>query len=293
MSEHAKKYGLLVGVDGSAESDSAVRWAAQEAALRGMPVTLMHVVTPILVSWPHGPAQANITEWQEDNARRAIAHAEKVVHTSIGDAELPEVHTEVRYAGSVGSLVDATEDSWMVVVGNSGLGAVGRAVLGSVSGGLVHHAHCPVTVVHGADAQPPKPNSPILVGIDGSPASEAATALAFDEASRRGVDLVALHAWSDVGVLPALGMDWHQYEDLGHEALAERLAGWHERYPDVRVRRRIVCDQPARWLIDESHKAQMVIVGSRGRGGFTAMMLGSVSSAVARDAKVPVIVVRA
>ncbi|MGB3351948.1 MAG: universal stress protein [Mycobacterium sp.] len=292
MSEHTKKYGILVGVDGSAESDSAVRWATQEAALRGIPVTLMHVVTPILVSWPLGPAQANITEWQEDNARRVIANAEKVVHTSTGDAELPEVHTEVRYAGSVGSLVDATEDSWMVVVGNSGLGAVGRAVLGSVSGGLVHHAHCPVTVVHDTDAQPAQRTSPILLGIDGSPASEAATALAFDEASRRGVDLVALHAWSDVSVLTALGMDWHRYEDLSHEALAERLAGWQERYPDVEVHPRIVCDQPARWLMDESNKAQMVVVGSRGRGGFASMMLGSVSSAVARGAKAPVIVVR-
>ena len=72
---------------------------------------------------------------------------------------------------------------------------------------------------------------PSLVGIDGSPASEAATALAFDEASRRGVDLVALHAWSDVGVLPVLGMDWKEYEDQGHEVLGERLAGWHGTVP--------------------------------------------------------------
>jgi nucleotide-binding universal stress UspA family protein len=132
----------------------------------------------------------------------------------------------------------------------------------------------------------------VLVGIDGSPASEAATALAFDEASRRGVDLVALHAWSDVGVLPVLGMDWHEYEDRGHEVLGERLAGWQEQYPDVRVRRRIVCDQPAHRLVDESAHAQLVILGSRGRGGFAGMLLGSVSTAVAESAPCPVIVVR-
>ena len=147
-------------------------------------------------------------------------------------------------------------------------------------------------IVHADEAQAADHKSPVLLGIDGSPASEAATALAFDEASRRGVDLVALHAWSDVGVFPILGMDWHKYEDEGHEVLAERLAGWQEQYPDVHVRRRIVCDQPARWLIDESQQAQLVVVGSHGRGGFTGMRLGSVSSAVAQAAKSTVIVVR-
>ena len=112
----------------------------------------------------------------------------------------------------------------------------------------MHHAHCPVAVIHAEEAQAPDHTSPVLLGIDGSPASEAATALAFDEASRRGVDLVALHAWSDIGVYPVVGMYWQQYEDEGHEVLAERLAGWQEQYPDVQVQRRIVCDQPARWL---------------------------------------------
>ena len=180
----------------------------------------------------------------------------------------------------------------MVVVGSRGMGAVGRAILSSVSSGLLHHAHCPVAVVHADEAQAPDHTSPVLLGIDGSPASEEATALAFDEASRRGVDLSALHAWSDVGVFPVLGMDWRQYEDEGHEVLGERLAGWQEQYPDVQLRRRIVCDRPARWLIDESQQAQLVIVGSHGRGGFTGMLLGSVSSAVAQAAKSPVIVVR-
>jgi nucleotide-binding universal stress UspA family protein len=180
----------------------------------------------------------------------------------------------------------------MVVVGSRGMGALGRGVLGSVSSGLVHYGHCPVAVVHADEAQAPDLTSPVLLGIDGSPASEAATALAFDEASRRGVDLVALHAWSDVGVYPVVGMYWQQYEDEGHEVLAERLAGWREQYPDVHVRRRIVCDRPARSLLDESEQAQLVVVGSHGRGGFKGMLLGSVSTAVAEGAKAPVIVVR-
>jgi len=146
--------------------------------------------------------------------------------------------------------------------------------------------------VHAVEAETLDRTSPVLLGIDGSPASQAATALAFDEASRRQVDLVALHAWSDVGVFPMLGMDWHEYEDEGQEVLGERLAGWQEQYPDVHVRRRIVCDTPARWLIDESQRAQLVVVGSHGRGGFPGMLLGSVSSALAQSAISPVIVVR-
>jgi nucleotide-binding universal stress UspA family protein len=87
-------------------------------------------------------------------------------------------------------------------------------------------------------------------------------------------------------------MDWREYEEQGQEILGERLAGWQEQYPDVAVQRRLECDQPAHWLIEESRHAQLVVVGSHGRGGFTGMLLGSVSSAVAQSAAVPVIVVR-
>ena len=294
MPESMTNYGILVAVDGSAESDAAVRWASYEAAMRDERVTLMHVVPPVLVSWPVGPLQANITEWQEDNARHVIEQAQKTFHASLdkSESEPPAVHIEVRYAGVVTTLVNASDKAQMLVVGSRGMGALGRLVLGSVSSGLIHHAHCPVAVVHADEAQVSNHTAPVLLGIDGSPASEAATALAFDEASRRGVDLVALHAWSDIGIFSILGMDWQQYENEGHEVLAERLAGWQERYPDVSVGRRVVCDQPARWLVDESRQAQLVVVGSHGRGGFAGMGLGSVSTAVAEAATAPVIVVR-
>src|ERR1700758_3902838 len=117
---------------------------------------------------------------------------------------------------------------------------------------------------------------PVLLAIDRSPASERATALAFDEASRRGVNLVTLHAWSDVAVFPILGMDWREDESRGHGILGERLVGRQEQYPDMHVQRCLVCDQPARWLIRESADAQLVVVGNRGRSGFASMLLGSV-----------------
>lgn len=292
MSKPTSKHGILVAVDGSPESDAAVRWAAYEAEMRDVPVTLMHVVMPVVVSWPVGSFETEFSQWQEDNAQLVIGQAQKMLESSLGESKRSAVRTEVVHDYVVPGIVAASSEAQMIVVGSRGMGPVGRAVLGSVSSGVVHHAHCPVAVVHADEAKAPDRTSPVLLGIDGSPSSEAATALAFDEASRRKVDLVALHAWSDVGVFPTLGMDWHQYQDEGHEVLGERLAGWQEQYPDVHVRQRIVCDKPARWLIDESQQAQPVVVGSHGRGGFPGMLLGSVSSAVVQSANSPVIVVR-
>ncbi len=98
----------------------------------------------------------------------------------------------------VPALVALSADADMVVVGCRGLGGVGRLLLGSVSSGLVHGAHCPVAVIRDEDPLMPDPaHAPVVVGIDGSPASELATEIAFEEATRRGVELVAVHVWSD------------------------------------------------------------------------------------------------
>ncbi|OBI89125.1 universal stress protein [Mycobacterium asiaticum] len=290
MSGEATKYGILVGIDGSAESDRAVAWAAREAALRHVPLNLLHAVTPVVVGWPAGRLYEDMPDWQKDNAERVIAQARETA-AKAGSSET-QVHAETVYANAVPTLIEASAEAQMVVVGSQGLGALGRMLLGSVSSSLAQHANCPVAVIHSDDGAGPDPAAPVLVGIDGSPVSEAATAFAFDEASRRGVDLVALHAWSDVGVFPVLGMDWHDRESEGQEVLAERLAGWQERYPDVHVQRSLVCDTPAKWLLDAAERAQLVVVGSRGRGGFDAMLLGSVSSVVVHSAKIPVVVVR-
>jgi nucleotide-binding universal stress UspA family protein len=249
------------------------------------------VIVPIVVSWPVRYLESAYRQWQDDNAREVIEKAEKTLAAAIGDATPPTVRTEIRNDGIVTALAAMSRKATMVVAGSRGMGRVSGAVLGSVSRGLLHHARCPVTIVK-SDPKPSDADAPVLLGIDGSPASEAATAFAFEEASLRGVDLIALHAWSDVGVFPIVGMDWHEYEDEGHAILGERLAGWREQYPDVNVQRRIVCDRPAQWLIDESKNAALVVVGSRGRGGMASMLLGSVSNAVAESAPVPVTVVR-
>jgi nucleotide-binding universal stress UspA family protein len=284
----SSKYGILAAVDGSSESDAALRWAIAEAASRDTPITLMHVIAPVVVTWPVRNLQGSYNRWQEDNAAHVVELAKKAVQAAGPNLS---VQTKVLHGGVATELVDASRGATMTVVGSRGLGAIGGSVLGSISRALLHYGHGPVAVVR-ADGGEVDRSAPVLLGIDGSPASEAATALAFDEASRRGVGLVALHAWSDVGVFPALGEDWRHYGQEGHEVIGERLAGWQEQYPDVPVTRRIVCDRPAHWLLDGAAEAQLVVLGSRGRGGFSRMLLGSVSTAVAEGSMTPVIVVR-
>ncbi|WNG83079.1 universal stress protein [Mycobacterium sp. ITM-2016-00316] len=293
MSQSSTRFGILVGIDGSPESLAAVRWAARAAALRRRPVTLMHVVSPIIVSWSIEAVLSDYQGWQEDNADNVIKLAKETLCAAVDGSPAPEVLVERRHDGVMTELTEASGSADLIVIGSRGLGPVGGAVLGSVSRGLLHHARCPLVVTKDGVVRNTDRDLPVLLGVDGSPSSEAAIGFAFAEASRRGVDLVALHAWSDDALFPFLGMDWHTFEDQGHEILGERLAGWQEQYPDVTVYRRIVCDKPARWLIDESRHAQLVVVGSRGRGGISGMLLGSVSTAVAESASAPVAVVRA
>ena len=282
---------ILVGVDGSPDSEAAIQWATREAIIRDQPIRLLYAIAPVVVTWPVAYLEASYIDAMEASGRDVLDQAQKSVQAAAGDKTPPTIETQIVHAAAPAALVTASQDAYMTVSGNRGLGAIGRALLGSVSSGLLHYGHGPVAIVGGESARGVDDTAPVLVGIDGSPASEEATALAFDEASRRGVGLVALHAWTDVG-FPAIGSDWERYDEGGHRILSERLAGWQERYPEVQVERRIVPDEPARRLVDASEQAQLVVVGSRGRGGFKSLVLGSVASKVAQAAKAPVIVVR-
>jgi nucleotide-binding universal stress UspA family protein len=283
---------IVVGVDGSPAAKVAVDWAARDAAQRGATLILVHVVSSVLGTLSHTPLPTGLGKWQQQRAHEAVDGAMEVVASVERDTGPLQVRSEIYYSSAVPTLVDMSKGADMVVVGSRGHGAIGN-LLGSVSAGVVQHAHCPVAVIHDEDPLMPHPaQAPVLVGIDGSPTSELATAIAFDEASRRRVDLIALHAWTEFGAGDFLGMNWLTMKSSEDAALAERLAGWQENYPDVKVRRLVVCDHPARKLVEHSEEAQLVVVGSHGRGGFAGMLLGSVSAAVVQSVRMPVIVAR-
>lgn len=291
MTTSIERRGLVVGVDGSAPSNAAVRWAARDAALRNVPLILVHMLNAYVPTFPQIPLPGGAAVWQDDDGRRVLEQATKLAHEAVGPDRTIEVASELKTSPPVSTLVEFSERAQLVVVGSNGRGVVGRVLLGSVSSGVLRGAQCPVVIVRD-EAPSPDPHAAVLVGIDGSEASESATELAFDEASRREVDLVAVHAWSDNEVLDLGGYDWTELETQAGQVLGERLAGWRDRYPGVNVRRVVVRDRAARELIDQAQSAQLVVVGSHGRGRIARMLLGSVSNAVVHSVHTPVIVAR-
>lgn len=283
---------IVAAVDGSAPAHHAVAWAAVDAGLRRCP---LQIVTSIAVPGIFGPGPA-LSEAAEQRLRaegeQVLTEAARTARTAAA-GETVAVSTQVVDRPIVPELIDRSSNIRMLVVGNRGLGAYRRELLGSVSSAVIRHAHCPVAVVSSASATDAvSAHKPVLVGVDGTANSVPAIRLAFEEASWRKVGVVALHAWDDTGetVLPSEGGDvTRQQED---ELLAERLAGFGECYPDVSVRRALVRDRPVRSLLAEAEYAQLIVTGSHGHGGFTGMLLGSTSAALLPSVSCPMIVVR-
>jgi nucleotide-binding universal stress UspA family protein len=286
----SKELGVVVAVDGSPSSDAATQWAAHDAELRGVPLTIVHATPPVVGTWPTMAALPDVSSWQQDAGQRILEEAVAVATEAI-NIEL-RISTEMLPTATVPALVELTREAELVVVGNRGRGRLARALLGSVSMGLVHHSRCPVAVIRDEPSTATALTSgPILLGFDGSPASETATALAFEEALRRRAELVVLHAWWGSGAFE-FPVEWDDLRIEVEESLARQMAVWQGRYPDVPMRTIVVRDQPALRLVDYPATPQMIVVGSHGHGGITSTLLGSVSTAVVQAARVPVVVAR-
>ncbi|WP_459545793.1 universal stress protein [Nocardia sp. X0981] len=279
---------ILAAVDGSASGYHAVAWAGAEAALRGC---ALHILTSMSVA---GGFDLDIVpSLPEQHGRREgdqiAGEAARIARTTSGGATA--ITTEVTFELIASALITRSRQMQLLVVGSRGMGAFQRGMLGSVSTAVTHHAHCPVAVIHTTSAlDAVSVGKPVVVGVDGTANSDAAIALAFDEAARRKVDLLAVHTWSDISGLDLPATDWDQ---PARAVLAESLAGHQEQYPDVEVRRVVTLDRPVRALLDQSEYGQLLVVGSRGRGGFSSMMLGSTSTALLHAVDIPMIIDRA
>lgn len=284
---------ILVGIDGSASALHALTWAADEAERRNLPLRLVHAVD--YGSFGYGfnlSASGSFYEHLDADGVGFLARAKD--HVAALHPNL-EVFTATVKAQPVPTLVDLSKNALITVVGSSGLGRFTGMMAGSVSVSLTAKGHGPVVVVRESGTPG---DGPVIVGISGTPSSEEAIAWAFEEASMRGAELVAVNA---AGAVPPSYvyaytawnmMDWDVAEQQQSEILAERLAGWQEKYPDVTVRRVVAMGNPADILLERAQHAQLLVVGSRGRGDVAGFFLGATSHALIHQAVCPVLIAR-
>ncbi|MEV6872090.1 universal stress protein [Amycolatopsis sp. NPDC051128] len=264
---------VIVGVDASEGSLRAVRWAAQEAARRDTSLRLFHAC----VVDPAG------SETLPEHVDRPLRHAAKIARTA---APGLEVEIQVRLGLAVDLLLAESAHARLIVLGSHDLGGLRGALVGSVALRVAAAARCPVVVFRGqAD-----PRGPVVVGVDSSPASEEALHFAADAAAARGVPLVVTHAGHRR--TPSIEPAFADQRAEDRREIEELVTGWTRKHPELEITTRVVDDrEPARALMAVAPDAQLIVVGSRGRGPVAGGLLGSTGNDLLAHATCPVAVV--
>ncbi|MHB8219978.1 MAG: universal stress protein [Acidimicrobiales bacterium] len=271
---------IVVGVDGSDGARSALLWAAAEAMRRGAPLDVVH-------SWLAVGEHAAAQRVAEDGAS-AVSLIYPGVHVTTSVTQQPPAQ----------ALVEASADAELLVVGSRGLGGFRGLMLGSVSAQCVEHARCPVVVARDRPiAEEPRNGmaaggARIVVGVDGSPGSAVALRWSVDEAVRHQATLMVVCAWQPTPLGGYMVPPTEGYQRAADEILSEAVADVHHQEPDVKVEVRGEFGAAVQVLVDAAREAQLLVVGARGHGGFTGLLLGSTSQAAVRHALCPVAVVR-
>ena len=279
---------VVVGIDGSAAGTAALRWAVEEARRRSARLSVVHALNQ-----RHSGAFNRANPEFVAEERRAAEH---VLDAAVARAGAPDVdvHPVLEVGPPAVVLLRRATSADLVVAGSKGRGGFAGLLLGSTSLQVAMHASCPVVVLrdHSTGAGPA--SGRIVVGIDGSPSSEGALRFAFTRARRYGLGLTVVRAWGATAVFVDVpgSAKWEQVEKEEQAALSEALAPWRDRYPEVDVLEKSLLGNAAALLVDESAAAELLVVGSRGRGGFGGLLLGSVSHAALHHARCPVAVVR-
>jgi nucleotide-binding universal stress UspA family protein len=296
---------IVAGIDGSQSALEAARWAAFDAERRGTTLRLVHAVAaPAVGGYPEPSLLApTVTVHMRQRAARLL----QTTADHLG-ADHPGLRIEmVQQDGPpVPVLMDQSRKAFATVVGADGVGRISGVFFGSVSARLAEHGHGCIVIAR-ADPVAPTASDPgdVVVGVDGSPQSQAAIGFAYEEAALRGATMVAIHTWNDKPLRRGLGsypleIDASGIDQAQHRLLETELAGWEQKYPEVPVQLRILRGRPAPNLLRYAHqitrtngerRTQLIVVGSRGRGGFAGLLLGSTSQAVMIHADCSVAVV--
>ena len=285
---------VVVGVDASLSSADAVSWAAGVCERRHATLRLVHAypysAVPIQRPGPTLADEQRATDPESTALLDYVAATLRTTHPTltVDTRPLPGPADDV--------LRHESERARLTVIGVKGTGHISganrRPTLGSVASALSAVNPAPVAIIHPHHTTTGR--GPVVVGVDGSPASEAAVAFAFQEASVRQADLIAVHAWHSEQAGSAYPdfptpTEITEIEDGEHALLSQRLAGWRETYPEVEVHRRVINGRSTPALLDFGQSAQLVAVGSRGRG-YNSRLLGSTSNALIMQCECPVVV---
>ncbi len=290
---------IIVGVDGSEQSQAALGWAIGQAELAGADLVLAHTWNPDSYATPAMagavPDMIQAGALNDEAEELAQAWLDDLV-TATATRTTASVSGVLASGSPAGHVLDLSAEAIMVVVGSRGRGGLRSAVLGSTSQQIAHHAQCPVVVVRDSS---PTSGHQVVVGVDGSPASLSALREAFQQAKLRGASLLMVHAWSTsfAGTLVNSGQDFDRVRasevDEGWALLNQSLAELQATDQSVEIIERLEQASPAAAIIEASKEAVLTVVGSRGRGGFAGLVLGSVSGSVLAHADSAVMVIRA
>ena len=272
-------YGIVAGYDGSPGSGDALRWAAREAKARGTALTVCLAWMPDHMALP---TESDLCDLARQHGQEILARGLPYAESVLGPGR---VRAELAGGSAARVLCEHSRTADMVVVGCRGHSELPGLLLGSVSWQVAGHACGRVVVVRGGWRPANQAPGPVVVGADGSEVAQAAVAFAFEEAALRDVPLVAVCALTDA---PGRFGERQQVEE-DFEYLMAREAKEH---PEVTVVRRLLAGTPRAALLAASADAQLLVVGSRGRGGLKGMCLGSVAQAVLHHAPCPVGVVQ-
>ncbi|MFI6094934.1 universal stress protein [Lentzea sp. NPDC051213] len=277
---------VVAGVDGSSSALAAVMWAADECARRCAPLRLVHAFS--LLTEEHLAVTGTGDDVRRAAEERAVARLTEAAAAARATEPEVEVATETLSGGATSLLIEESRRARLLVLGAQGIGNVRGLLVGSTAAALASHGRCPLVIVRGLAAV----DGPIVVGHDGSPTSEAALAFAFEAASLRGARLTVILCRPGFTVESAYHTSrFAAARDAAEDDDREVLARWQNRYPDVRVERAVPRDRPVRVLMRYGAEAQLLVVGSHGRGGFDGMLLGSTSQALVSHAPCPLVVV--